>query len=92
VRFLEAVSGTWNITLFHYRNTGNRESSVLMGVQVCPMLLRVPFAFVNRWACRCGTARASVHVSMLVCAALSHAAARPIRLCALMSLQLHDTL
>ncbi|GFH28591.1 threonine deaminase [Haematococcus lacustris] len=35
-RFLSAVSPTWNITLFHYRNTGNRESSVLLGVQVSP--------------------------------------------------------
>ncbi|GAX79219.1 hypothetical protein CEUSTIGMA_g6659.t1 [Chlamydomonas eustigma] len=24
----------WNVTLFHYRTTGNRESSVLLGVQV----------------------------------------------------------
>ena len=36
-QFLDAVSPTWNITLFHYRNTGNRESSVLLGVQVGPM-------------------------------------------------------
>uniref|UniRef100_A0A7S3QRM5 Threonine dehydratase n=1 Tax=Dunaliella tertiolecta TaxID=3047 RepID=A0A7S3QRM5_DUNTE len=36
VRFLDAVCGTYNITLFHYRNTGNRESSVLMGLQVPP--------------------------------------------------------
>ncbi|MEW5298896.1 MAG: hypothetical protein WDW36_001969 [Sanguina aurantia] len=35
-RFLSVVSPTWNVTLFHYRNTGNRESSVLMGVQVPP--------------------------------------------------------
>lgn len=33
-RFLSTVSPTWNVTLFHYRNTGNRESSVLLGVQV----------------------------------------------------------
>eukprot|EP00798_Chlamydomonas_sp_ICE-L_P019886 gene19886-26590_t len=32
--FLDAVSPRWNITLFHYRATGNRESSVLIGVQV----------------------------------------------------------
>lgn len=35
-QFLDAVSPKWNITLFHYRNTGNRESSVLLGVQVPP--------------------------------------------------------
>ncbi len=32
--FLDVVSPAWNVTLFHYRNTGNRESSVLLGVQV----------------------------------------------------------
>jgi len=35
-RFLDAVSPAWNVTLFHYRNTGNRESSVLIGLQVPP--------------------------------------------------------
>lgn len=35
-RFLDVVSPAWNVTLFHYRNTGNRESSVLLGVQVPP--------------------------------------------------------
>ncbi len=34
IRFLDAISPTWNVTLFHYRSTGNRESSVLLGVQV----------------------------------------------------------
>lgn len=33
-RFLDAVSPAFNVTLFHYRNTGNRESQVLMGLQV----------------------------------------------------------
>lgn len=32
--FLEVVSPQWNVTLFHYRNTGNRESYVLVGLQV----------------------------------------------------------
>ncbi|PNH07340.1 Threonine dehydratase biosynthetic, chloroplastic [Tetrabaena socialis] len=35
-RFLDVVSPAWNVTLFHYRNSGNRESSVLLGVQVPP--------------------------------------------------------
>ncbi len=35
-RFLQVISPCWNVTLFHYRNTGNRESKVLMGVQVPP--------------------------------------------------------
>ena len=34
--FLGALSPEWNITLFHYRDTGNRESSVLLGVQLPP--------------------------------------------------------
>ncbi|EFJ49507.1 hypothetical protein VOLCADRAFT_89774 [Volvox carteri f. nagariensis] len=33
-RFLDVVSPVWNVTLFHYRSSGNRESSVLLGVQV----------------------------------------------------------
>ncbi len=33
-RFLDVVSPRWNVTLFHYRNTGNRESYVLLGLQV----------------------------------------------------------
>eukprot|EP00236_Picocystis_salinarum_P000369 CAMPEP_0183827810 /NCGR_PEP_ID=MMETSP0807_2-20130328/2444_1 /TAXON_ID=88271 /ORGANISM="Picocystis salinarum, Strain CCMP1897" /LENGTH=595 /DNA_ID=CAMNT_0026072983 /DNA_START=1 /DNA_END=1785 /DNA_ORIENTATION=+ len=33
-RFLEAISPRWNITLFHYRATGNMKSSVLLGLQV----------------------------------------------------------
>lgn len=37
--FLSAISPRWNVTLFHYRNTGNRESSVLLGVQVGVLLL-----------------------------------------------------
>jgi len=36
ISFLHTISPTWNVTLFHYRNTGNRESSVLLGVQVPP--------------------------------------------------------
>lgn len=32
--FLRVVSPTWNVTLFHYRKSGNRESSVLLGLQL----------------------------------------------------------
>lgn len=35
-RFLDTINPQWNVTLFHYRNTGNRESSVLLGLQVPP--------------------------------------------------------
>jgi threonine dehydratase len=31
--FLEAVSGTWNISLFHYRGQGGDEGSVLIGFE-----------------------------------------------------------
>lgn len=31
--FLEAVSGTWNISLFHYRGQGSDEGSVLIGFE-----------------------------------------------------------
>jgi threonine dehydratase len=32
--FLESLSSDWNVTLFHYRNTGNRQSYVMLGLQV----------------------------------------------------------
>lgn len=35
-RFLDVLSQEWNVTLFHYRNTGNRESYVMLGLQVPP--------------------------------------------------------
>lgn len=35
-RFLSALSADYNVTLFHYRNTGNRESYVMLGMQVPP--------------------------------------------------------
>lgn len=34
--FLEAISGRWNITLFHYRNHGADHGKVLVGLQVPP--------------------------------------------------------
>ena len=36
VRFLDAVSPRWNITLFHYRNAGGNDARVLVGLQVPP--------------------------------------------------------
>lgn len=35
-RFLSSLSADWNVTLFHYRNTGSRESYVMLGMQVPP--------------------------------------------------------
>jgi hypothetical protein len=32
--FLEVLSPSWNVTLFHYRQTGNSTSYVLLGIQV----------------------------------------------------------
>jgi threonine dehydratase len=34
LRFLEALQGAWNISLFHYRNHGSEYGRVLMGIQV----------------------------------------------------------
>ena len=34
LKFLEAMSGRWNISLFHYRNHGAAFGRVLMGIQV----------------------------------------------------------
>ena len=36
LRFLEAIGGRWNISLFHYRNHGSDYGRVLAGVQVTP--------------------------------------------------------
>ena len=36
MRFLEAMSGGWNISLFHYRNHGADYGRVLVGMQVPP--------------------------------------------------------
>lgn len=33
-RFLAALSGGWNVSLFHYRNHGNDFGRVLVGIQV----------------------------------------------------------
>ncbi|KAK9824814.1 hypothetical protein WJX81_000970 [Elliptochloris bilobata] len=35
-RFLAVVSPAWNVTLFHYRRTGNRSTVLLVGIQVPP--------------------------------------------------------
>lgn len=35
-KFLGPLSPRWNVTLFHYRRTGNQASGVLLGVQVPP--------------------------------------------------------
>ncbi|KAI8464153.1 MAG: threonine dehydratase I [Monoraphidium minutum] len=34
--FLEVLGPAWNVTLFHYRQTGNSTSYVLLGIQVPP--------------------------------------------------------
>ena len=35
-RFLGVLDAAWNVTLFHYRQTGNATSYVLLGIQVPP--------------------------------------------------------
>ena len=34
--FLSVVVPTWNLTLFHYRKSGNRQTPLLIGIQVPP--------------------------------------------------------
>jgi threonine dehydratase len=36
MKFLNAMSGGWNISLFHYRNHGADYGRVLVGMQVPP--------------------------------------------------------
>lgn len=36
LRFLDALSPDWNISLFHYRNQGGDSGRVLVGIQVPP--------------------------------------------------------
>jgi threonine dehydratase len=36
LRFLEAMGGKWNISLFHYRNHGSDYGRVLVGIQIPP--------------------------------------------------------
>jgi threonine dehydratase len=36
MRFLDAMSHEWNISLFHYRNHGADHGRVLCGIQVPP--------------------------------------------------------
>ncbi|KAK9904777.1 hypothetical protein WJX75_002298 [Coccomyxa subellipsoidea] len=35
-QLLNALGTTWNVTLFHYRKTGNRASPILLGLEVPP--------------------------------------------------------
>lgn len=34
--FLSVIVPTWNLTLFHYRKSGNTSTSILIGIQVPP--------------------------------------------------------
>lgn len=34
--FLSEIVPTWNLTLFHYRKSGNTSTSILVGIQVPP--------------------------------------------------------
>jgi threonine dehydratase len=48
MKFLEAMSSGWNITLFHYRNHGADYGRVLIGMQVPPRDKRKFRAFLAR--------------------------------------------
>jgi C-terminal regulatory domain of Threonine dehydratase len=41
VKFLRVLNPVWNISLFHYRQSGNRASTILLGLQVLRSLLSV---------------------------------------------------
>jgi threonine dehydratase len=47
MRFLDSMSGRWNISLFHYRNHGDDYGRVLVGMQVPPQDSREFRAFLD---------------------------------------------
>jgi threonine dehydratase len=47
MRFLESMSGDWNISLFHYRNHGADVGRVLCGFQVPPTEMKAFRAFLH---------------------------------------------
>lgn len=43
VKFLRVLNPVWNISLFHYRQSGNRASTILLGLQVrCTAICHLP--------------------------------------------------
>lgn len=47
LRFLQALGGRWNISLFHYRNHGQAQGRVLAGFQVAPADMAAFTAFLD---------------------------------------------
>lgn len=47
-RFLAALSGGWNVSLFHYRNHGSDFGRVLVAFQVIIVFLFLVFKAINR--------------------------------------------
>ncbi|HCX32726.1 MAG TPA: threonine ammonia-lyase, biosynthetic, partial [Rhodocyclaceae bacterium] len=48
MRFLNSMSASWNISLFHYRNHGADVGRVLVGMQVPPQDMEAFGAFLDR--------------------------------------------
>jgi threonine dehydratase len=40
MKFLNSMGGSWNISLFHYRNHGADHGRVLAGIQVPPVEMK----------------------------------------------------
>jgi threonine dehydratase len=53
MRFLDAMSQGWNISLFHYRNHGADYGRVLAGIQVPPEEMAEFRAFLDRLGYDC---------------------------------------
>ncbi len=48
LKFLQVLSPVWNISLFHYRQSGNRSSTILLGLQVPPPAPSPPFTITRQ--------------------------------------------
>lgn len=72
-KFLRVLNPVWNISLFHYRQSGNRASTILLGLQVHPLSRHFPvFVFVLKSPHSCHTLGPSenIHCRLMHCARL----------------------
>ena len=61
MNFLNSMSHSWNISLFHYRNHGADYGRVLVGIQVPPQDKTALRTFSINWAIATGT-RATIRL------------------------------
>lgn len=47
MQFLRVLNPVWNISLFHYRQSGNRASTILLGLQVRIHVVSANLAFIR---------------------------------------------